>query len=138
MDSKLRRKSKLPFCVGFLITYVFLSTQSLVPSRGRYFLFSLPPSRSAPVTTSSSSLGRIAKLDEDDRQRKRREQARNALESFTNDIGMKLYEELYEQSSTEEEREKLRKAASEVRVAMLLPLSGPPTAMFCYRFIDLL
>ena len=57
---------------------------------------------------------RIADLDEQDRQRKRREQARNALESFTNDIQSRLYEDIYEQSSTEEEREALRHEAAQM------------------------
>jgi len=57
---------------------------------------------------------KIADLDEQDRQRKRRELARNLLESFVNDMQTRLYEEIYEQSSTEEERGKIQKAASEM------------------------
>ncbi|XP_037084607.1 hypoxia up-regulated protein 1-like isoform X2 [Pollicipes pollicipes] len=60
------------------------------------------------------SAQKIADLDEQDRQRKRREQARNALESFTNDVQMRLYEELYESASTEEERDTIRQKASEM------------------------
>ncbi|XP_043238713.1 hypoxia up-regulated protein 1-like [Amphibalanus amphitrite] len=57
---------------------------------------------------------KIADLDEADRQRKRREQARNALESYTNELQSRLYDEPYEEASTEEERDTLRTKASEM------------------------
>ena len=51
---------------------------------------------------------KLKALDEVDRIKKERETALNDLESSILDVREKLYDELYEKSSTEEEREKIR------------------------------
>ena len=50
----------------------------------------------------------LNKLDEVDRIRHERETALNDLESFVLNVREKLYEDIYEKSSTEDEREKIR------------------------------
>ena len=56
----------------------------------------------------NTSKEKLNKLDEVDRIKYERETALNDLESFVLNVREKLYEEIYEQSSTEDEREKIR------------------------------
>ena len=51
---------------------------------------------------------KLDKLNEVDQIKQDRETALNDLESFVLNVREKLYEELFEKSSTEEEREKIR------------------------------
>ena len=55
----------------------------------------------------NSSKEKLNKLDEIDRIKQERETSLNDLESFILNIREKLYEDIYEKSSTEEEREKI-------------------------------
>ena len=55
----------------------------------------------------NSSKEKLHKLDEIDRIKQERETSLNDLESFILNIREKMYEDLYEKSSTEEEREKI-------------------------------
>ena len=55
-----------------------------------------------------ASKEKLKALDEVDRIKKERETSLNDLESFVLDVREKLYDELFEKSSTEEEREKIR------------------------------
>ena len=55
---------------------------------------------------------KLNKLDDIDRIKQERETALNDLESFVLNVREKLYEEIYEKSSTEEEREKIREKVS--------------------------
>ena len=51
---------------------------------------------------------KLNKLDEIDRIKQDRETALNDLESFVLNVREKLYQDIYEKSSTEDEREKIR------------------------------
>ena len=55
----------------------------------------------------NSSKEKLHKLDEIDRIKHERETSLNDLESFILNIREKMYEDIYEKSSTEEEREKI-------------------------------
>merc|ERR1711936_726685 len=57
---------------------------------------------------------KLDKLNEVDQIKQDRETALNDLESFVLNVREKLYEELFEKSSTEEEREKIREKCSEL------------------------
>lgn len=60
------------------------------------------------------SLKKLESLNEFDEQRKRRESALNALESFVFDAQNKLYADEYQAAGTEEELEKIKQSCSEV------------------------
>merc|ERR1712213_197607 len=62
----------------------------------------------------NSSKEKLNKLDEIDRIKQERETSLNDLESFILNIREKLYEDIYEKSSTEEEREKITEKCSEL------------------------
>merc|ERR1712203_1311169 len=62
----------------------------------------------------NSSKQKLNKLDEIDRIKQDRETSLNDLESFILNIREKLYEDIYEKSSTEEEREKITEKCSEL------------------------
>lgn len=57
---------------------------------------------------------KLKALNDFDELKKRKETALNNLESFVIDVRDKLYQEIYEQSSTEEEREKIAAKCSEI------------------------
>merc|ERR1719361_15498 len=57
---------------------------------------------------------KLDKLKEEDQIKQDRETALNDLESFVLNVREKLYDELFEKSSTEEEREKIREKCSEL------------------------
>merc|ERR1739844_215965 len=57
---------------------------------------------------------KLGKLNEVDQIKQDRETALNDLESFVLNVREKLYDELFEKSSTEEEREKIREKCSEL------------------------
>ncbi|XP_047099616.1 hypoxia up-regulated protein 1 isoform X1 [Schistocerca piceifrons] len=61
-----------------------------------------------------SSIKKLESLNEFDEQRKRRESALNALESFVFDAQNKLYADEYRAAATEEELEKIKQTCSEV------------------------
>jgi hypoxia up-regulated 1 len=56
----------------------------------------------------NSSKEKLNKLDDVDKIKHERETALNDLESFVLNVREKLYEDMYEKSSTEDEREKIR------------------------------
>merc|ERR1712038_1396076 len=62
----------------------------------------------------NSSKEKLNKLDEIDRIKQERETSLNDLESFILNIREKLYEDIYEKSSTEEEREKINEKCAEL------------------------
>uniref|UniRef100_A0A0K2TA14 Hypoxia up-regulated protein 1 n=1 Tax=Lepeophtheirus salmonis TaxID=72036 RepID=A0A0K2TA14_LEPSM len=62
----------------------------------------------------NESIAKLRALDKKDDEKRERENAQNTLESFVIDMKDKLYQELYEKSSTEEEREKISNKLSEV------------------------
>merc|ERR1712154_541330 len=62
----------------------------------------------------NSSKEKLHKLDEIDRIKQERETSLNDLESFILNIREKMYEDLYEKSSTEEEREKITEKCTEL------------------------
>merc|ERR1712088_261747 len=62
----------------------------------------------------NSSKEKLNKLDEIDRIKQERETSLNDLESFILNIREKLYEDIYEKSSTEEEREKINEKGAEL------------------------
>jgi len=62
----------------------------------------------------NSSKEKLHKLDEIDRIKHERETSLNDLESFILNIREKMYEDIYEKSSTEEEREKISEKCTEL------------------------
>merc|ERR1712061_438875 len=62
----------------------------------------------------NSSKEKLHKLDEIDRIKQERETSLNDLESFILNIREKMYEDIYEKSSTEEEREKIAEKSTEL------------------------
>lgn len=65
-------------------------------------------------TFTISDYSRLAALNEADRKRALTEKARNNLESFVLDMNNKIYSSEWEGYLTEEEREQIGKACSEV------------------------
>ena len=64
----------------------------------------------------NSSKQKLNKLDEIDRIKQERETSLNDLESFILNIREKMYEDLYEKSSTEEEREKITEKVKHLNI----------------------
>merc|ERR1712150_232912 len=62
----------------------------------------------------NTSKEKLDKLDEVDRIKRERETTLNDLESFVLKVKEKLYEEIYEKSSTEDEREKIQEKCTEL------------------------
>lgn len=61
---------------------------------------------------------RIEALNEFDRKKHKKEKARNGLESFVFDAHNKLDLEEYQAAATDEEKESISKACSEVRLVI--------------------